>query len=81
MYLAGTLFSAKLNSCYKVPVSLIEEGQVYTIENDRLVSTKVDILFKTFESALVSGLENGTVLLSETLSDAYEGLQVNPSNK
>lgn len=81
MYLAGTLFSATLDSCYKVPVSLIEGGAVYTIENDRLVSTRVEVLFKSFESALVSGLENGTVLLSETLSDAYEGLQVNPSNK
>jgi multidrug efflux pump subunit AcrA (membrane-fusion protein) len=81
MYLAGTLYSAPLDSCYKVPVSLVENNQVYTIENDALVLSEVQVLFKSFESALITGLEDGTVLLSETLSDSYEGLQVNPSNK
>lgn len=81
MYLAGTLYSAPLDSCYKVPVSLVENNQVYTIENDALVLSEVQVLFKSFESALITGLEDGTVLLSEILSDSYEGLQVNPSNK
>ena len=64
MYLAGTLYSSPLDSCYKVPVSLVENNQVYTIENDALVLSEVQVLFKSFESALITGLEDGTVLLS-----------------
>lgn len=81
MYLSGTLYSTPIDSCYRIPVALVENSEVYTVKNGELVLSKVDVMFKSFETALVTGLSDGTVLLSETLSDSYEGLKVNPSNK
>ena len=80
MYLAGTVFSKEIPSCYKLPISLIEDGKIYAVEDDVLTKLEVTTVFKTFENVLVQGLDDGTEILTDQISDAYVGMRVNPSS-
>ena len=80
MYLPGTLIATGIDNCFEIKVALIEEGQVYAVENNTLKSLNVETVFESFESALVRGLPDGTVLVKDQISNSFEGMKVNPSN-
>tara|TARA_Y100000589_G_scaffold41873_1_gene35173 strand:- start:119 stop:1246 length:1128 start_codon:yes stop_codon:yes gene_type:complete len=80
MYLPGKLIAKGLENCFEVKVALIENDQIYAVENNALKSIKVETVFESFESALVRGLPNGTVLVKDQISNSFEGMKVNPSN-
>lgn len=80
MYLPGKLIAKGLENCFEVKVALIENGQIYAVENNALKSIKVETVFESFESALVRGLPNGTVLVKDQISNSFEGMKVKPSN-
>ena len=52
---------------------------MYTVVNGELTSSEVQVLFETYETALVSGLKNGEVVMTDQFSGAYAGMKVNPS--
>ena len=80
MYLPGTLIAKGIDNCFEIKVALIEEGQVYAVENNTLKSLNVETVFESFESALVRGLPDGTVLVKDQISNSFEGMKVDPSN-
>ena len=80
MYLPGTLIAKGIDNCFEIKVALIEEGQVYAVENNTLKSLNVETVFESFKSALVRGLPDGTVLVKDQISNSFEGMKVNPSN-
>jgi membrane fusion protein (multidrug efflux system) len=79
MYLAGVVFADEIPDCYSIPTSLLEDGLLFAVEGDILKKIKAETVFKSFENTLVRGLEDGTVILSDRISDAYVGMKVNPS--
>lgn len=78
IYLPGELIASSIENCFDVNVGLIEDDKLFSIEDGVLVYSDVEILFQTYERAFVRGLEDGTVILSDQLSDAFEGMKVNP---
>ena len=80
IYLPGELITSGIENCYEIKVGLIENDKIFSIENGELVLTDVDILFQTYEMALVRGLNDGTVILSDQISEAFVGMKVNPSS-
>ena len=80
MYLPGKLIAKGLENCFELKVTLIENGQIYAVENNALTSIKVETVFESYESALVRGLPDGTVLAKDKISNSFEGMKVNPSN-
>ena len=80
IYLPGNLITSGIENCYELNIGLIENHKIFSIENDVLVKSEVEILFQSYEKALVRGLEDGTVILSDQISDAFEGMKVNPSS-
>lgn len=79
IYLPGELIAKGIENCYEVNVGLIENDKIFAIENDELTFMDVEIVFKTYEKALVRGLNDGTVILSGQISDSFVGMKVNPS--
>jgi membrane fusion protein, multidrug efflux system len=78
IYLPGELIANGIENCFDVNVGLIEDDKLFSIEDGILVYSDVEILFQTYERAFVRGLEDGTMILSDQLSDAFEGMKVNP---
>ncbi len=81
MYLPGVLIAKGIENCIELNAGLIKDGRIFTVENDELVHSDVETVFRSFELALVRGLEDGIVVMTDQLSDAFEGMKVNPSSK
>ena len=80
IYLPGELITEGVKNCFEINIDLIENNKIFSIKNGELVYSDVEILFKTYEKALVRGLSDGTVILSDQISEAFEGMKVNPSS-
>ncbi len=78
-YLAGSIEAGALSDAVAVPRSaLLEDGSLYTVKDSALVKMPVEILHQGVEQAVVRGLANGQVVVTDRLSGAYEGLRVAP---
>ena len=79
MYLPGKLITGGIENCIQLEVGLINSNKVFTVVNGELTTSEVQVLFETYETALVSGLKNGEVVMTDQFSGAYAGMKVNPS--
>ncbi len=78
-YLTGSIEAGALSDAVSVPRSaLLEDGSLYTVKDSALVKKPVEILHEGVEQAVVRGLANGQVVVTDRLSGAYEGLRVAP---
>lgn len=78
-YLTGSIEAGALSDAVSVPRSaLLEDGSLYTVKDSALVKKPVDILHQGVEQAVVRGLANGQMVVTDRLSGAYEGLRVAP---
>lgn len=78
-YLSGSIQAGSLNDAVSVPRSaLLEDGTLYTVTDSALVKQSVTILHQGMEQAVVQGLNDGQVLVTDRLSGAYEGMRVAP---
>jgi RND family efflux transporter MFP subunit len=78
-YLSGTIEAGSLNDAVSVPRSaLLEDGSLYTVQDSALKKARVEVLHQGVEQAVVRGLANGQVVVTDRLSGAYEGLGVAP---
>ena len=78
-YLSGTVEAGSLADAVSVPRSaLLEDGSLYTVQDSALTKTSVEILHQGVEQAVVRGLVNGQVVVTDRISGAYDGLRVAP---
>jgi hypothetical protein len=49
---------------------------VFIVQDGKLKKVAIDLVHFTQETALVKGLENGTVLLNNNIPGAYDGMLV-----
>lgn len=78
-YLSGRIEAGSLNNAVSVPRSaLLENGALYTVKDSALVMQPVDILHQGVEQAVVRGLSDGQVVVTDRLSGAFEGMRVAP---
>ncbi|MBK9176531.1 MAG: HlyD family efflux transporter periplasmic adaptor subunit [Flavobacteriales bacterium] len=78
-YLAGAIEAGSLSDAVAVPRSaLLEDGSLYTVEDSSLRRTPVVVLHQGVEQAMVRGLRDGQVVVTDRLSGAFEGLRVAP---
>lgn len=78
-YLSGRIEAGSLNDAVSVPRSaLLEDGALYTVADSALVKQPVTILHQGVEQAVVKGLSNGQVVVTDRLSGAFEGMRVAP---
>lgn len=78
-YLSGSIKAGALTDAVSVPRSaLVPENALYIVEDSALVIVPVDVIYQGMEHALVRGLADGQVVVTDRLSGAYEGLRVAP---
>jgi len=79
MYLRGEAAAKALNNVVEIDRDLlIDEREVYAIRNDTLlVLLPVTVQKFNRETVIVSGLPNGTQLLTSDVAGAYDGMRVN----
>lgn len=78
MYLRGEADARMMNNVVEIDRDLlIDEGEVYVIKNDTLLSlVPVDVRKFNRETVIVSGLPNGAKLLTSDVAGAYDGMRV-----
>lgn len=83
VYLNGVIYSKPKADVIKLPVELlVDENQVFALKNDSLLELKpVQVVHRSEENILITGLSTGDELLAEPVSGAYSGMTVKVTNK
>jgi membrane fusion protein, multidrug efflux system len=78
-YLAGSIHAGSLPGAVAVPRSaLLEDGSLYIVRDSLLARASVQVLHQGVEQALVRGLSDGSQVVTDRMSGAYEGMRVTP---
>ncbi len=80
MYLRGNLNTQIIENALEVPLELlVNQNQLYTIENDLLKLKPVEVIKTGGTHAIIRGLEDGSLILKEKIVGAYDEMKVKPS--
>ncbi|MFZ1691619.1 MAG: HlyD family efflux transporter periplasmic adaptor subunit [Flavobacteriales bacterium] len=79
LYLAGTIEGGSVEGAIAIPRSaLLDDGALYTVKDSALVKSSVTIVHQGVEQAVVQGVADGQVVVTDRLSGAFEGMRVAP---
>ena len=82
MYLEGHIDVASVSNALSIDRNLINaDNEVFLVQDTILVKRKIQVEDLYDESALVTGLNNGDVLLDQVVEGAYEGMLVKTESK
>jgi multidrug efflux pump subunit AcrA (membrane-fusion protein) len=77
VYLSGTIYSKPLPEVMRIARELLVGESVYTVVADSVLTlTPVQIAALSERDALITGVREGTLLLAEPLSNAFDGMVV-----
>lgn len=77
MYLEGEIFAGQIPNSAKVPRRFVENmDYVWVIRKGELHKANVELQHTSDGEAIVKGLEDGTMLLNESIPTAYKGMPV-----
>lgn len=76
MYLFGDINRGEAKGSIVINRNLLNGNELFTIVDGKLKSKKVTVLQIKEEEAIVSGLENGELILKEAIKGAYDGMKV-----
>ena len=78
VYLSGTVYSTPIPEVMRIPRELlVNESSVYTLVADSVLAlTPVSVAVLSERDALISGLREGTLLLAEPVTNAFDGMVV-----
>lgn len=76
-YLSGFIESSEIENAFEVQRNLIDgEEKVFVVNSNELAKMSVVQEFRSIETAIVSGMPNGTLILSDPITGAYLGMPV-----
>lgn len=79
IYLSGELPSTAIDRAFAIPRRLlVQDRYLFSIQGDRLQRIAPRIAGFTEESAVITDLPDGTLLLADQLPGAHDGMQVIP---
>ena len=76
MYVYGHIIIGKEQNSLLVDRSLLDGDEIYLVVNNKLVKKKIKILQVIESKVIIKGLENNDMILSESIKDAYNGMEV-----
>jgi hypothetical protein len=77
MFLNGQIESGKINNVCKIQRKLLlNNNQLFTIESDSLKLLDVEVVKVEQNDMFVKGLTDGSMILNQNLTGAYEGMPV-----
>lgn len=82
MYLQGGIAANQISGACIIPRNLvINNKEVYTISNNKLKLKQIELVRYEDNKAIIRGLSEGSLVLNDNISGAYEGMKVNIINK
>lgn len=79
-FLSGVISSDAVADGVKVPLAwLMDDNSIYAVAEEKLKRLPAEVVFESRSEAIVLGLDSGTVLLSEALATAFDGMPVQTS--
>ena len=76
MYVFGEIIIGEIENTFLIKRNLIKDNYVFIINNNKLVSKKIDIIQIFEENAVIKGLENNDRILSDPIKGAFNGMEV-----
>jgi len=77
MYLTGEIAAGAIDGAIKIPRKLlVDQNAVFEVQDTLLRKHQVEIVRFVGDSAIIRGLDDNTVLLSEMIPDAFDGMRV-----
>jgi len=81
MFLEAQIEAIPLKNAFVIPRKLlVENNKTYIVRDHELHLVNVEIGFFKEQSAIITNLPDGTVILKNAIPDAYEGMRVEPIN-
>lgn len=78
MFMHTKIHASDVNNAIEISRSMLFDlDKVYLVEKDMLVSKTINIMHQSKNSAIVTGLNNGDVILSKIPPGAFAGMKVN----
>ena len=77
MYLSGIVKGREISNAFEIDRNLLlDQNQVYLIQDSTLSLKTVEPVYFSTSSVVVKGLQDNTLLMDQSIPDAYEGLKV-----
>ncbi|WP_034888626.1 efflux RND transporter periplasmic adaptor subunit [Gillisia sp. Hel_I_29] len=77
MYLEASVAARNVENATSIPRNLlVSQNKVYVVENNVLQLAEINVVHFTSESVIITGLENGTELISAPVPGAFVGMPV-----
>jgi hypothetical protein len=76
MYVYGNITVGEEDNTYKIKRNLIKENNVFTIVNNKLLSTEIDVIQIFEDYAIIKGLKNNDRILNETIKGSFSGMEI-----
>ncbi len=77
MYLTANLDAQQIENAVELDRSLLQNGKgIFVIEDGKLLLREVTPVYFSDKTVVLKGLDNGTVIVSQSISGAYEGMLV-----
>ena len=79
-YLSGFISASEIKNVVELPLNLFDsEGDIFEVRSGKLQKISSNQEFLSIKTLVVSGIPNGTVILSEPVMGAYGGMEVTGS--
>ena len=79
MFLNAVINAKPKEDAYEVPRNmLVNDNNMYVIQDSTLTLTDVDVLYRTNETAIVRGLNDGSDLVVRPVPGGYAGMKIKP---
>ena len=76
MYVYGNIIVGEVDNTFKIKRNLIKENNVFTIIDNKLISTEIDIIQVFEDNAIIRGLNNNDRVLNEPIKGSYSGMEI-----
>lgn len=76
MYVYGNIIVGEVDNTYKIKRNLIQENNVFTIVDNKLISTEIDVIQVFEDNAIIRGLNNNDRVLNEPIKGSYSGMEI-----
>ena len=76
MYVYGNIIVGEVDNTFKIKRNLIQENNVFTIVDNKLISTEIDVIQVFEDNAVIRGLNNNDRVLNEPIKGSYSGMEI-----
>ena len=77
MYCTANILSEPIENAIRLPRNiLVGHDKVYTVNDSTLALQHIDIVENENDQVIVQGLVDGTMILGQPLTNAYDGMKL-----